>query len=238
MFIANFRLKTAVQKFLSLVVEAVDFPLLHPRRELLRRAISDSVDYISGHAHEALAMDTARDVMVRALQAVEGVPGEYVEFGVYKGGTLNFIAKRRPTQRIWGFDNFEGLPENWTGNASDFNAGGKPPSVRSNVSLVRGWFDRSLPGWLAEQKGPIAFVHVDCDIYSSTKIIFDAIGSRLAPGAVIVFDEYFGYPGWRHHEFKAFQEFVAAHQIQYQYLCFARVQCAVKIIRNPLFVGS
>jgi hypothetical protein len=146
MFIENFRLKNAVQKILCAVLEVIDFPILHPRRELLRRAINETVDYISAHGAGALAMDTAKDVLQRALGEVRRVPGHLLEFGVFKGATINFIAKRFPERKIWGFDSFEGLPEEWSGNASMFNAGGKLPSVRSNVSLVRGWFNESLPG--------------------------------------------------------------------------------------------
>jgi hypothetical protein len=234
MFIENFRLKTAIQKVLCGLVELVDFPLLHIRREMMRRAIRETADHLASVAPTAVGMDTAKDVLRRALKAADTVPGLFVEFGVYKGATVNFIAALCPQRKIWGFDSFEGLPEHWSGNTSDFNSGGKLPRVRPNVTLVRGWFDQSLPRWLAEQKEPIAFVHVDCDVYSSTKAIFDAIGPRLQPNAVIVFDEYFGYPGWQHHEFKAFQEFVQAAHVEYRYLCYARIQCAVQIVRNPL----
>jgi predicted O-methyltransferase YrrM len=173
-------------------------------------------------------------VLLRALHAAREVPGRYVEFGVYKGATLNFIARRCPKKSIGGFDSFAGLPEAWSGNPSMFDAAGRLPRVPAHVTLGRGWFNESLPGWLASHADPIAFVHIDCDIYSSTKAIFDAIGPRLAPGAVIVFDEYFGCPGWQRHEFMAFQEFVAAAGVDYRYLCYARIQCAVRITRNPL----
>jgi predicted O-methyltransferase YrrM len=235
MFIADFRLKTAVQKLLCSLLEVIDFPILHPKRELQRRAVNETVDYIVAHASKALAMDTAKDVLIRALRDAKSVSGMYMEFGVFKGATINFMAHLYPEKEIWGFDSFEGLPERWTGNTSSFDAGGKLPEVRSNVTLVRGWFDRTLPAWLVEHREPIAFVHIDCDVYSSTKIIFDGIGSQLQPGAIIVFDEYFGYPGWQHHEYRAFQEFVEANGIRYEYLYFARIQCAVEIIQNPLF---
>jgi hypothetical protein len=52
-----------------------------------------------------------------------------------------------------------------------------------------------------------------------------------------VFDEYFGYPGWQHHEFKAFQEFVHTNRVTYKYLYFARIQCAVQITGNPAFAA-
>jgi len=40
---------------------------------------------------------------------------------------------------------------------------------------------------------------IDCGIYFSTKEVFNAIGTRLTAGSVIVFDEYFGYPQWWNH---------------------------------------
>jgi hypothetical protein len=51
----------------------------------------------------------------------------------------------------------------------------------------------------------------------------------LQVGTVIVFDEYFNYPNWEHHEFKAWQEFVEQHRVQYDYLAYARQQVAVRI---------
>ncbi len=238
MFIEGFQLKTVVQKALCAATELLDFPRLHVKREMMRRAVHETADYLSAHATDAVGLDTAKEVLQRALTAAKGTPGSYLEFGVFKGATINFIARQCPRETIWGFDSFEGLPEAWSGNASMFDAAGKLPRVRPNVALIRGWFDRSLPGWLADHRQPIAFAHIDCDIYSSTKAIFDAIGPRLQPGAVIVFDEYFGYPGWQQHEFKAFQEFVAAAGVSYRYLCYARIQCAVKIVRNPLFLEA
>jgi len=234
MFIESFRLKTAVQKILCNIVEMIDFPVLHVRREMMRRAVNETADYLSASAPSAVGLATAKDLLRRALKAAENVQGAYAEFGVYKGATINFIADLYPKKKIWGFDSFEGLPEEWSGNPSIFATAGRLPNVRSNVTLVRGWFDKSVPEWLLSQPGPIAFAHIDCDVYSSTKAIFDAIGSRLQPNAVIVFDEYFGYPGWQHHEFKGFQEFVRAAGVKYRYLYYARIQCAVQITQNPL----
>jgi hypothetical protein len=235
MFIADFSLKTTVQKILCQLLEIIDFPAVHPKREMQRRAMMDTCDYITEKAINTLVLDTARDVLDRALLTARPLSGLYAEFGVFKGATINYIAKKCSDRTIWGFDSFQGLGEDWSGNASMFDAAGKLPSVKRNVRLVSGWFNESLPGWLEEHREPIAFMHIDCDIYSSTKTIFDGVVSRLQPGAIIVFDEYFGYPGWRNHEFKAFQEMVTAHRIEYRYLCFARIQAAIKIVNNPSF---
>ena len=56
---------------------------------------------------------------------------------------------------------------------------------------------------------PLSLVHIDCDLYSSTKTIFANLKDRIVPGTVIVFDEYWNYPGWRDHEFRAFEELLA-----------------------------
>lgn len=99
----------------------------------------------------------------------------------------------------------------------------------ANVRLHRGWFDDTLRKWLEDNPGPVAFVHVDCDLYSSTRTIFSLLGARLVPGTVILFDEYFNYPNWEKHEYQAFQEFVADRCVKYSYLGFARQQVAVRI---------
>jgi hypothetical protein len=142
------------------------------------------------------------------------------------------MAKRVSGKTWHGFDSFEGLPEAWGGfslGAAAFNVKGKLPKVPGNVRLYPGWFENSLPPWLTENPGPVAFMHVDCDLYSSTKTIFNLLGDRLQPGTIILFDEYFNYPNWRKHEFKAFQELVAARGIEYEYLGYARQQVTVRI---------
>ncbi|WP_051656756.1 hypothetical protein [Butyrivibrio sp. AE3004] len=76
-------------------------------------------------------------------------------------------------QTIYGFDSFEGLPEDWFTASTDFNEGslrqGKIPEVRKNVELVVGLFDATLTDFLEAHKENVAFMHIDCDLYSSTK---------------------------------------------------------------------
>ena len=43
-------------------------------------------------------------------------------------------------------------------------------------------------------------LHIDCDLYSSTAAVFERVADRLAPDAVIVFDELLNYPEYRRHE--------------------------------------
>jgi len=231
MLITNFRLKYLLYKIVCGAYQLADTGRIHPMRERALRALQRSVDYIESAMPDALGLESQRELIDYSLQAV-GIEGHYLEFGVFTGGTIRYMARRIGRRTIHGFDSFEGLPEAWSG----FNLGGKAfdregrlPRVPDNVVLYRGYFDASLPKWLNEHPGPIAFMHLDCDLYSSTKTILKLTAPRLVPGTVILFDEYFNFPNWEQHEFKAFQEFVAEHRVKYTYLAFARQQAAVRI---------
>jgi hypothetical protein len=69
-----------------------------------------------------------------------------------------------------------------------------------------------------EAIGPIGLLHIDCDLYSSTRTVFERIGRLVGPGTVIVFDEFYHYFGWEAHEAKAFLEFVTAEKLEIEYL--------------------
>jgi hypothetical protein len=84
--------------------------------------------------------------------------------------------------------------------------------------LVVGWFDQTLPGFVKKHQDPIALLHVDCDLYSSTVTILNNLKDQIVPGTVIVFDEYINYPGWQLDEFKAWQEHIKAWGIKYEYI--------------------
>ena len=96
--------------------------------------------------------------------------------------------------------------------------------------MVKGWFDETLPNFLKEHTAPIKIIHIDGDTYQAAKAALDLTGERLIPGSIIIFDEYFGYLGWRDGEYKAFQELVKQHDINYRYLGFSENTVAVEII--------
>ncbi len=148
--------------------------------------------------------------------------GLVLEMGVFRGKSINRLARKLPDRTVYGFDAFQGLPEHWTDSAGkgSYDAGGALPDVEANVELHVGWFADTLAPFAAAHSGPIALLNVDCDLYSATRTVFDVLGDRLVAGSVIIFDEYFAYPGWREHEFKAFQELVAARGLAYDYLAF------------------
>lgn len=151
------------------------------------------------------------------------IDGLTLEFGVATGATLNSMCARSKGT-VYGFDSFEGLPEDWTHfqKTGRFSSNGNPPdNLLPNAQLVIGYFDETLPNFAEEHSGTVSFIHIDCDLYSSTKEVFKHLAPRFAPGTILVFDEYFNYPSWQHHEHKAFSEYLESAHLEAEYFGFA-----------------
>jgi hypothetical protein len=182
------------------------------------QAAKESADYWFENMITATACSSGAALLAHALRLVDR-GGLFLEFGVATGQTISQIADLS-RGRVFGFDSFEGLPEPWRTGFPKGCFSGEIPPVPPNVSIVKGWFAETLPKFIQEHTEPVAFLHVDCDLYSSTKCIFDSLYPRIGQGCVIVFDEYFNYPGWQNHEHKAFMEFVNRHQLDFRYDAF------------------
>ncbi len=214
-------------------------PLPHPQRldyEAVAAvlAAAGSADYLVRHMQGARNL-VAREALLAHAMACCGIDGLVLEFGVYRGDSLRQIA--RATEReVHGFDSFEGLPEDWSWfqKRGRFSLDGRAPAfAEPNVRIHKGWFDAVLPGFLAEHTQPVRLLHIDCDLYRSTQTVLQLLADRIVPGTVIVFDEYLNYPGWEQHEFRAFQEFIAAGSRRYEYVAFASSDCAVAVRMQP-----
>jgi len=197
-------------------------------RKLQDLALEDTARYIAANLPDKPAFKNDFALLQFALEKVK-LDGLLCEFGVFQGTTINHLAGLT-AKTIHGFDSFEGLPEFWRPN---FDKGrfavAKLPAVRANVQLHKGWFNESLPPFLTANPGPAAFLHIDCDLYSSTKTIFQWFRDRIRPGTVIVFDEMFNYSGWQQGEFKAFNEFITETGMKYDWIgyCCYHEQAAV-----------
>jgi hypothetical protein len=175
-----------------------------------------SAGFVRQHMPAARPFPSPHSTLEHALTlAPQG--GMALEFGVYAGTTLKIIATARGGEAVYGFDSFEGLPETWRSGypAGTFGVESLPDVPGSE--LVVGWFDDVLPGFMAEHPGPVDFLHVDCDLYSSAKTVLDLVGPRLRAGSIVVFDEYFNYPGWQEHEHRAWMEYVELKGLRFGY---------------------
>ncbi|QFS83874.1 Macrocin O-methyltransferase [Roseivivax sp. THAF40] len=214
-------------------------PQRSPLDLLVEWSVQDSFETFREAMSGAMLFSEKRQIRKYCLaQAVarRGADGLFAEFGVWRGHGVNLFAKQLPDAIIWGFDSFEGLEEDWTGHAKGGQAGrftlrGQLPEVAANVRLVKGWVQDTVPGWLADQgSAPILFAHLDLDTYTPTRFVLEALRPRLVRGTVLLFDELYGYPGWRHHEWKALQEVLPDGA--YRFLAFSEQAVGIEILKD------
>lgn len=202
----------------------------------------ESFEHFKEHMEQSMLFrnkDRNRTYAIR--RAIEnGIAGGlYVEFGVAGGDGCRLFGEALAPHglKLTGFDSFEGLEEDWTGiqsgrEAGAFTQAGKLPKVPETVTLVKGWVQDTLPGYLKDTgKAPFSFLHMDMDTYTPTAYAMKAVKPRLKKGTVILFDELYGYPGWRHHEYKALQETLSDGD--YRYISFSSEAVAIEMLRKP-----
>lgn len=134
-----------------------------------------------------------------------------LEFGVFRGESMRYLVDHicSPGSLFYGFDSFEGLPEDWRGTAAaHFDQGGRCPDIPDpRVRFVKGWFRDTLPQRLDElaaaAKGRALVVHFDADLYSSTLYLLFTLAARF-PRYTFIFDEFSG------HETRALFNFLQA----------------------------
>jgi len=158
----------------------------------------------SGATSESTPESRARLFEV-VFASIDSVPGDIFEFGVSSGESFLLFLERCPGRQVFGFDSWEGLPEQWWTRPKGTFAAVPPQFTSPNGHLVKGWYDESVPRFFREWNGGIALLHIDCDLYSSTATAFRYALSSCGPGSVVVFDEYYNYPGFAEHEYLAWR---------------------------------
>lgn len=202
-----------------------------------QHALHDSAQYALNNFSTAIQFDKREDLWLYCLNKIPQLQtgeGIIAEFGVWKGTSINFFAKNCPKVRVFGFDSFEGLEEDWYGfrlQKGHFSTNGQPPKCESNVTLIKGWFKDTLPKFCEElQQEKIHLLHMDADTYKPTWYVLSSLSNNLGKSTIIIFDEYFGYPNFRLHEFRAWQELVNSHGLKYKYIGYTEMQVAIEIL--------
>lgn len=142
----------------------------------------------------------------------DNVPGDFVETGVWRGGTCIFMravlkAYGVEDRRVWVADSFEGMPpatetshEGDRALATDrYNT-----FLATDADTVRGNFERYdllddqvefLPGWFKDTlpSAPmdrLAVLRLDSDLYESTMDTLVHLYPKLSPGGFVIVDDY------------------------------------------------
>jgi len=179
------------------------------------------------------------------------IKGEVLEFGVYRGATLKLVSQKFLNQKVYGFDSFEGLPEDWfmTQVEKDSNQSNHPTGhfdvhnivydFSENVILIKGFFNQSLPNWLEINKiKEIKLLHIDSDLYSSAIEVLTLLNQHIVSGTIIVFDElypwsdYSKYTLWEEGEWKALKEWVIKFDRSFEVISRNQhQQAAIRILK-------
>jgi len=149
----------------------------------------------------------------QAINNLDGQPGTILEFGVYGGRTLEYLAiqlldRMNPMSKLYGFDSFKGIAKETEGvwrpdrhgegmmslsaeyvvkKISDL---GIKVGIDERFHLVSGFFCDSLTPDLAATIYNLAFVNIDVDIHSSTVELLEWITPMLRVGTILFFDDW------------------------------------------------
>jgi Methyltransferase domain len=148
--------------------------------------------------------------------------GLMIELGVSDGLSFTEICKVAYPRKVYGFDWFHGLPEEWSNPVSKGigNRLGKPPDCPENGEFVIGLIEETLRPFMGRHPNPVAFVHFDLDLYSSTAAGLHFLSPWFETGTILAFDEIDG--GFQHrnftHEQKAFREWLEQSSLDVEML--------------------
>jgi len=167
---------------------------------LIRRVISETdMLLLEGEAYQVIS----------CARATSHVEGDIAEVGVYRGGSARLMCEVRGSRTLYLFDTFEGLPDARAGDER-FGPGQYAASLEKvqaylaafpNVHLFKGLFPATA-GPITDKR--FSFVHLDVDLYESTRDSLGFFYPRVSRGGIILIHDYLWAEGVR----KAVQEFL------------------------------
>ena len=149
--------------------------------------------------------------LMLALEAVNKIPGDIAEIGSFEGVSAKLLAATDRGRTLHIFDTFEGLPEPGKKDSRGFYSGQYRASEAEVKKYLQDFSVRIYKGFFPSTAGPIAdktfaFVHLDVDLYDSTKACLEFFYPRMASGGIILTHDYAARDEG---VYRAFQEFFA-----------------------------
>lgn len=174
---------------------------------------------------------------VVSSEGLDKKPIHYLEFGVAGGTSFMWWIKanQHPGSRFFGFDTFEGLPEDWHFFKKGAFSFDTPLLEDARGTFIKGLFQdtvyKFLDNYRVNVDSPEAtrVLHLDADLYSSTLFALTMLAPFLRNGDILLFDE-FNIPN---HEFAAWNDFVRSYYIKYEVIGSVNnfYQTAIKVIK-------
>ena len=143
----------------------------------------------------------------------------FYEYGVWMGDSFKYLMKS--FKKGYGFDTFEGLPEDWgpvpKGTYSSF---GKVPDIKGGEFIV-GEFEQSLPRFFTKRRPLAGLINFDADLYASTLCALVHSKPVIDGNTVLIFDEFIINGDWENDEFRALNEFCEANGFDYEVIAIS-----------------
>lgn len=226
-------IKKAIKKMKKSLFDNIFYYSKDIELHLQQVALKETWEYIvNNNLTRLMAFDSALDLIEFSVRS-RSIEWLVLEFGVFKWSTINFIASLLPDTQVYWFDSFEWLPEDWRSNFMKWHFKlDWLPQVSSNVNLTKWWFNETLPDFGRSHNSPISLLHIDCDLYSSTKTIFDNLWQNITAWTIIIFDEFWNYFWWKEWEYKAFNEYIQLSWKKFEYIWYNQKheQVAIRIL--------
>ena len=132
----------------------------------------------------------------------------------------------------YGFDSFQGLPEDWgVVPKGTYSSRGRVPDIQ-NSKFVVGDFVNTLPAFFKSKRPMAGLINFDADLYSSTITALSNAKPVIDRRTTLVFDEFIVNNNWEQDEFKALNEFCAANDLSYEVVAVSlftkQVVCKLK----------
>lgn len=177
-------------------------------QEKERKEAADAVNKILATGRMLLSLNEGVQLYMLAKRT-NTIEGDIAEVGTYLGGSAKLMSLVKGSRTIHTFDSFEGLPapKMQDGRRSlyegQFTAGYEDVRafLGSAAQVYKGWFPQAAG---ALTQGTFSLVHLDTDLYQSTKDGLEYFYPRLSRGGAIISHDY-TYEGVR----QAFDEFFA-----------------------------
>jgi hypothetical protein len=206
----------------------------HIYKRYEKENLDECYNYFKNHLSKSLLINQIEDIRIFSIETalkINPQEGHFLEFGVFDGESSNLFSKKLGEKKIYGFDSFQGLKDNWVGHhlpSGTFDLNGEIPNLEKNVIPVKGWVQDTLPIFLKENNIlKVNFLHMDLDTYESTKFVLNELKPYLKKNSIILFDQLYNYPGWKEGEFKALNE--VFKETDYKYLAFGKYSKQVLI---------
>lgn len=198
--------------------------------KLLKLKKSQKIDFEDAEVFISNSFENRYDTYIKYVLSFARKDGIWLEFGVSTGQTTKkYVEFMEDFQKpLYGFDSFMGLPEKWAHHdIGKFSTNGVVPEI-DGTEIAIGLFEETLPIFVKDHptSTKISVLIIDCDLYSSTKTIFDFLSEYLTVGTIVIFDEIHNgsgiYKDWKKHEYKALMELAANRNISYKWIAFEK----------------